>query len=399
MARIEIIKPVDQVTGRRRLLDEIKSGLDSVEFSDMRWIVAYAKAGPLQRLQSRFEAWRKRGNTVRAIFGVDQQGTSKEALELALGVCDEVYVTQERSITFHPEAYMFIGAHKARFYIGSNNLTVGGTETNFEAAILVEAVLPADQAVFTEFGDFWNQLLPNVCPATRTLDKTLLNSLVASGDVLDEATIRKVAKTHGETGKSKKLKSGLKLQPPSPLPPAPQAAKATPVKPAIGHEITTSVSVPKAGGLAIEIVPHDNGEIFLSKMATNQNPGFFDFPYTGKTTPKKKGGKPYPQRVPDPIVNIQVYGANNALILKDEAFGLNTVFYEPNSEIRITASKLVPVVPAYSVLVMTPSPVEGTDYDMTVYRPDSPDYAAWEAVCNQTMPSGGSARARKFGWF
>ena len=400
MTKIEILKPVDQVTGKRRLLEELKLGLESDEFEDMRWIVAYAKAGPLQRLNSRFEAWRKRGNTVRAIFGIDQQGTSREALELALAICDEVYVTQERGITFHPKAYIFKGPEKARLYLGSNNLTVGGTETNFEAAIFVEASLPGDNAILVEFDELWSQLLPGICPATKALDQNLLNHLVASGDVLDEATIRKTGKTHGKTGKSSKLKSGLKLKPPSPLPPNGQPGKQSTAKSAIGNaNAVFTAPTPQAVGLAIEIVPHDNGEIFLSKMATNDNPGFFGFPFTGMTTPKKKGGKPYPQRAPDPVVNFQVYGANGALVFKDDAYDLNTVFYEPNAEIRITASKLVPVVPAFSVLVMTPSPAAGIDYDMTVYRPDSPEYAAWEAVCNQTMPSGGKPRARKYGWF
>src|SRR5688500_16250844 len=114
MAAIEILKPVDAAVGNRRLLGELKNDLDGNDFTDFRWIVAYAKAGPLQRLKSRLEAWRQNGRTVRAIFGVDQQGTSKEALELALALCDEVYVTQERGITFHPKAYVFTGGARAR---------------------------------------------------------------------------------------------------------------------------------------------------------------------------------------------------------------------------------------------------------------------------------------------
>src|SRR4029079_1081 len=98
---------------------------------------------------------------------------------------------QERGITFHPKAYIFTGTTKARLYLGSNNLTVGGTETNFEAAVLVEAALPADNAVLTEINELWDELLPAQCVATRVLDQALLTALVAAGDVVDEKTLRK----------------------------------------------------------------------------------------------------------------------------------------------------------------------------------------------------------------
>jgi HKD family nuclease len=399
MPTIKILKPVDQAVGKRRLLEELKANLDGHDYVDLRWLVAYAKAGPLQRLRSRLEAWRKKGRSIRAIFGIDQQGTSREALELALALCDEVYVTQERGITFHPKAYIFTGAAKARLYLGSNNLTVGGTETNFEAAVVVDAILPADNAVLAEMNELWDQLLPAQCAATRLLNKTLLNKLITDGDVVDEITIRKTHKAPTKAKKSSTPKSGLKLKPPSPLPPDAKTIKAVPTAaPPTGASPIDTIAT-QAVGLAIQIILHHNGEFFLSKKAVNENPAFFGFPFTGMTIPKTKSGKPYPQRVPDPVVNIQVYGAGGALIFKDEAYNLNTVFYEPKAEIRVTASKLVPIVPEFSIMVMTPGEIAGIDYELTIYTPDNPDYPQWESVCNQEMPSGGAPRARKFGWF
>jgi HKD family nuclease len=403
MPKIEILKPVDAAIGKRRLLDELKGNLDSEEFSDFRWLVAYAKVGPLQRLKSRLEAWRKNGRTVRAIFGIDQQGTSREALELALALCDEVYVTQERGITFHPKAYVFTGITRAKLYLGSNNLTVGGTETNFEAAVVVDATLPVDNAVLAEMNELWNQLLPAQCVATRVLNQTLLDKLVADGDVVDEITLRKTQKAATKAKKSSTSKTGLKLKPPSPLPAGAKATKAaqqaapTTASP---QAVAISIAPPAAQaiGLAIQIKPHGNGEIHLSKLAVNQNPAFFEFPFNAIATPKNAGGTPYPQRLPDPVVNIQVYGAGGALLLKDDAYSLNTVFYEPKKEIRITASKLVSVVPEYSVMVMTPGEAAGIDYELAIYTPDSPDYVLWVATCNQQMPGGGKI-PRKFGWF
>lgn len=396
MPKIEFIKPVDQATGKRRLLDELKADLDSGNFNEFRWIVAYAKTGPLLRLQSRLDDWKKKSRTIRAIFGIDQQGTSREALELALQICDEVYVTQERGITFHPKAYLFNGKNHARFYIGSNNLTVGGTETNFEAAVVISADLPTDAAILTETNELWNQLLPSRCPATQVLDAALLLKLVADGDVVDEATLRK--SSNGTRKGPTKPKSGLKLKPPSALP-SKSKATASKAKATTAATTKTSTASLAASGLAIQIIPHHNGEIFLSKTAIDQNPSFFGYPFSGMTTPKNARGTPYPQRTPDPAVSIQVYGQGGKLEYEIDNYDLNMVFYATKSEIRITASPLISVVPDYSVMVMTDSTLPGIDYELTIYRPDSPDYASWEAMCNQTMPSGGSSKPRKFGWF
>lgn len=393
MPNIEILKPFDAAVGNRRLLDELKRDLDSPDFNDFRLIVAYAKAGPLHRLKAKLEKWKADGKSFKGIFGIDQQGTSKEALELALTLCDEVYITQERGITFHPKVYIFSGAERVRAFLGSNNLTVGGTETNFEAAVVVDAALPADNAVNADLVDMWDQLLPARCVATRPLDQALLDQLVAAGDVLDEAALRKTQNKAAKTNKASKPKAGLHLKPPSPLPKG-----TTPAAAPLGQLAANAASTASAGGLAIQIKPHHNGEIFLSKLAVNQNPAFFGFPFNGMTTPKTVGGTPYPQRLPDPVVNVQVYGTNRALLLNLPAYGLNTVFYEPKSEIRVTASPLVGVAPDYSVMVITPSQIAGVDYEMEVHTPQSPDYPAWVAACNQQMPGGGQV-PRKFGWF
>lgn len=38
------------------------------------------------------------------------------------------------------------------------------------------------------------------------------------------------------------------------------------------------------------------------------------------------------------------------------------------------------------------------EYEISIHTPNSPAYADWLAVCNQTMPGGGK-QPRKFGWF
>ena len=151
--------------------------------------------------------------------------------------------------------------------------------------------------------------------------------------------------------------------------------------------------------LVLQIVPHHNGEVLLSKVAINQNPSFFGFPFTGRTTPKKAGkNAAYPQRDPDPVVNINVYDDKGTLALKKDKFALNTVFYEAKGEIRITiSSDILKATDKFSILHLQ-SGDEDVDYYMDIYNPGSSRYDYYLAVCDQTLPSGGAAQARKMGW-
>jgi len=404
MAKFSLLKPSDQPPGTRRLLAELGAALDDPRYSDLKWIVAYAKSGPLLRLRERLRAWRTAGKTSAAIIGIDQQGTSREALELALELFDCVYTTQEAGLTFHPKIYFFSGATESMTFIGSNNLTVGGTEKNFEAGLLVEMDGATDAVEIAEVEAAWNDLLPPTHPATEKLDAAGLAALVASGDVVSEVGRKWNSGPAGDAGLTRKgrgRRSGMVVMPESPLPPGerrPRRARAAVPLAAAAPLPGGPATLPAVRGLAMQIRPHRNGEIHLSKLAVDQNPAFFKSPFTGRTTPKFAKNPSYPQRVPDPVVNISVYGADPAPIVRRDRYDLNTVYYETNSEIRITASPITAVAPEYSVLLMEESSVPGVDYEITVHTPASPEYASWVAACNQEMPGGGRT-PRRYGWF
>jgi len=358
-------------------------------------------------MQSIIGARRAKGLRINAIFGVDQFGTSAQALTFASNCLDDVYVTREPNLTFHPKMYLFEGPSKARLFVGSNNLTVGGTETNFEAAVCVEMKLPEDGNALNPFIDCWKAMLPANCPATKPLTKAYLAELIRDGTAPDETTMR-VRRPIGSGAKApaKAIRSGLKTMPASPLPARkPVKTRGSPSKtspPTAAAVVTTAVQTItdpySAQGLAIQIKPHHNGEIFLSVTAALQNPPFFKWPFTGLTVPKKVGNVAYPQLTPDPRVNVTVYGATITPLLQLTNYSLNTVYYETKSEIRITASPLVGIVPDYSVMILRQSDAPAVDYDITIHTPASPDFASWLAACNQSMPSGGK-QPRKFGWF
>ncbi len=284
-------------------------------------------------------------------------------------------------------------------------MTVGGTEKNFEAGVLLDMDLPAEAAMLAALEEAWTDLLPASCPATKVLDETLLEKLIADGDVVNERFMRPGNGDPEGTrvaGGRRPSRSGLVVKPESPLPKKALVPKGRVTAETIVSTATTTTPAPiepaTARGLAIQIKPHHNGEIFLSVTAVLQNPEFFKWPFTGWSIPKKAGNLPYPQLDPDPVVNITVYGATTSPLLTLFAYKLNTIYYTKKSEIRITASPLVSVVPEYSVMIIERGEAHGIDYEITIHTPDSPDYAAWVAACNQAMPSGGK-EPRKYGWF
>lgn len=404
MPNITFLNPADQPTGTHRLINDLKSDLQSNDFNHFKLAVAFAKVGPLLRMEQLIKQWTSSGKTVEALFGIDHMGTSYQALEFALNNFTNTYITNAKSSTFHPKLYLFYGDDKANCYYGSHNLTVGGTETNFEGGIKIEFDLPIDQGIFDQALYTWTSV--QQIPATIRLDQAILTQLLNEGRLIDELTaIRRQTGTNNQTTTTRitntpPLFGQFNTRPPSPLPrinrnPAtqPQLQIATP-------RANINVAVP-VQSLIIQIVPHHNGEVFLSKTAVNQNPQFFGYPFTGQTLPKKAGNQSYPQRDPDPVVNFYVYDATEQQVVVNTNHNLNMVYYERKSEIRIQfPTDVLAQSPEYSIMVMTPATNDTYtyDYDISIYQPGSQRYNDLLASCNQTMPSGGAALARRMGW-
>lgn len=257
-----LITPMNQPLNSRRLLANLQDALSSSDYMQFKLIVAYAKSGPLLRMQEDINNWKKKGKYIGAIFGIDQKGTSFEALKLGLELFDDIYITRHSGITFHPKLYIFDGPQKARAFIGSNNLTVGGTEKNFETAIDIELDIPDDNSYFDKINSAWNELLPDVCSASKKLDYVLLEKFLAEGLVLTEKLMKSTSGNSDDAYVrcfSIDKHSSFNVIPESPLP----------KRIADGQK-----NIHQARGLAIQVKPHRNGEIFLSVSAALQNPIF-----------------------------------------------------------------------------------------------------------------------------
>lgn len=405
MVEIQILNPNDQPTGKRRLINELRASLTSNEYDTLLIAVAFVKSGPLLRLQREIESWLAKGKKIESIFGVNHRNTSKQALEFALQKFTRARVLfHSDDFTYHPKMYLFIGERSCRFYIGSHNLTVGGTETNWESGIRVSIQLPEDRETLVEAMQAWNSMQE----LSEELDTSVIQRYESLGQLSDElARQRRGVHAKPRQGDYESTLSALfrrkfTIKPPSPLPKELFLLKSVKLKskeqePSMRPRSIRTVS---AEALVIQIVPHHNGEVFLSKIAVDQNPDFFGFPFTGRTVPKKKSNPSYPQREPDPIVDLKVYGTTETPVVRLARYALNTVFYEAKSEIRITVPpQVVQSTPPYSILLIQHAAEDSDcDYEMEIYTSASPKFAEYLAVCNQTLPSGGKATPRRMGW-
>lgn len=195
MVTITIQKPTDQPTRKNRLLDALRAALGSGDYSEFRLMVAFAKIGPLLRLSADIANWRRRKKTLEAIIGIDENGTSKEALEFALANFSATTITHVPGVfnpTFHPKLYLFTGSKHALAFIGSNNLTVGGTETNLETHLRIEMQLPDDVALHSDLLATWNDGQSVGVPLTALS----LVQFEAAALVLPEAQTRRRSQPH-----------------------------------------------------------------------------------------------------------------------------------------------------------------------------------------------------------
>lgn len=345
--------------------------------------MAFSKSGPLTKLRPLLEAWKQNGKTIEAIFGIDHFGTTQQSLQVALELFDAVYITNTKgSCTFHPKFYLFSGSAKARFFYGSHNLTVGGTETNFEAGICLDLNLPEDQSTYEEAYAGWDMLMPAQFSGTKKLTKELLEQLVAAGIVLDEAQARTVTLIKSSRPKSDEDRLTLPNYGKNPSM-REQLAK----HPAEGSET-----------LVIQSKQNGDGEVILPQCVVQQNPSFFSLPLdNSELSPQVRMSK---------LVNYEL--KRSADIFAEDARG-NTIYESLSApldiKLRSKRKGLYFAFPAeahqriqpYSILAIHQSDSAEPDYTIDIFNPDSKSFSAYLEACNQ-ITSIGKHQSCRFAW-
>ena len=410
------LRAIAQPHGAGSVGREIQTALLDARWNTFRCAVAFAKASGVRHIAAPLHEFAKRnGNTTRMSIGISSQGTSLEGLQdlwRLLNGYGDLYVFHEGTgmqSSFHPKAFLF----------RSNNLTEGGLFTNHEISTVAELTLTAGSPDFTYLAqieaalDAWQTPSDTCMP----VDPPLLTSLYQQGDLPSEAAlgvIRKQTRAALRKGSTTAaaavpaVKFGGSGVPKAPPPSAfPSGIQAGPVKPTVPAPVPGPVppippTPPIPAGakcLYMEVRPHENGEIFLSYRAVTEDPGFFGHPFSGWTTPRAQGAKPYPMATPDPLVDIIVYDASGNVIQAKHSHLLNMVDYELKHEIRITMpDRLQDLIPQMSILIMAKDPTLDLDYLLEFHPPSSAKADALSPGLTETLPSGGANAGRRYGW-
>jgi HKD family nuclease len=126
----------------------------------------------------------KNYSQLRFFIGVDNMGTSKEALELLLKENIETYIFHDKRdyITYHPKIYLFEGPVFTRVIIGSSNLTNSGIKTNIEASVQIDFRTKTDkqgEKLLSEIKNNFSELLNLKSNQLSRLTAELIEKLVA----------------------------------------------------------------------------------------------------------------------------------------------------------------------------------------------------------------------------
>jgi HKD family nuclease len=151
------------------------------DFHTFTGISAFASQAGVNGLSKHIAAAKKHLNIITIVTGIDQKGTSKEALEALLNLKINAFVFYQPSLTiFHPKIYLFEGTDKSELILGSSNLTSQGLFTNVEASLLVsiDNSIEADRKIVDQLKDYFKGIFDFTDPNLKKLSKTIISELV-----------------------------------------------------------------------------------------------------------------------------------------------------------------------------------------------------------------------------
>lgn len=164
--------------------------LGQKDFHTFTAISAFASEAGVNGLSKHINTAKKNYKALSIIVGVDQKGTSKEALEAILSLGIKSFVFFQPSVTiFHPKIYLFEGNKVSQLIVGSSNLTTQGLFSNVETSILVtiDNTDKADQQIVQDLKGYFKGIFNLTDPNLKKLTKKLISDLVKAKVVPTEA--------------------------------------------------------------------------------------------------------------------------------------------------------------------------------------------------------------------
>ena len=170
--------------------------LSTKEFYSFTWFSAFASVAGINGLSPFIAQAKETFQSMTIVVGIDQKGTSKEALEaiMELGVNAYVFFQPSPHSIFHPKIYLFEGREESEVIVGSSNLTAQGLFSNVEASIVVKYVHKeeADPNLISKLKSYFQGIFDLSDPNLKPLTVELIEALYQSKIIPTEAERRKL---------------------------------------------------------------------------------------------------------------------------------------------------------------------------------------------------------------
>lgn len=166
---------------------ELVKQFESNVYDSFTCLVAFASYGGVSALTKYIEEGKAKGMKIKVVLGIDQKGTSKEALEevLAWNVDARIFHTSSKNI-FHPKVYLFENRDIFTLIVGSNNLTVPGLVQNIECSLLIKDTIDPS-SVHDDFYKYWKGILDGTETHLYPVTQELIDKLFAKKYILSES--------------------------------------------------------------------------------------------------------------------------------------------------------------------------------------------------------------------
>lgn len=194
---------------------ELIEQFNSKRYDSFTCLVAFASYGGISALTPYILSEKERGVKIKIILGIDQKGTSKEALEevLSWGVESKIYHTQSVNI-FHPKIYLFENTDIFTLIVGSNNLTTMGLVKNIECSLLIKDT-KGEHSVHNDFYVYWKSIIDGVDINLMPINQKLIDELFAENLIPTELERTEKFDNGRDVDTGKKIKinfNGAKIQ-------------------------------------------------------------------------------------------------------------------------------------------------------------------------------------------
>lgn len=177
--------------------------LNQQDYHSFTGISAFASEAGIFGLSGHIQSAKAVFKNLSLIVGIDQEGTSREALEEILNLHINSYIFyQSEAPIFHPKIYLFEGDKEVKLIIGSSNLTGRGLFTNVESSLLIEFGMTDKEglALLTELKTYYNSLFNYSDANLFKISHTIIDDFIAQGIVPDETVRRKLYSKKNSAG-------------------------------------------------------------------------------------------------------------------------------------------------------------------------------------------------------